>query len=812
MGEGRCFVRLTILTLDTRRATKPSQIINRPSPPSKPVAVDREGSALSRLAYIKVENDALLLHWETPETDGGTPISGYILEKSEGDGDLWVRVNLVPIKDTEYAVANLIGGREYRFRVSAENAVGMSDPSAPSEVVSISTDQEATEPHFLKELRDVTAVEGHRVEFVVDIIGTPPPDITWYKDGFEIYDTKRFEFIADGDRYLLVLKEAKITDAGDIRVRATNRVGVAASQAVLHIQAPPRISLPPQYEQGLIFDTDELIRLRVPYTGRPQPMATWAHNGKQIELDDRHTMDVSEKYATLKIAGACRLDKGMYALNLVNPQGIDNVSFFVTVTDRPDPPSIPVVTDISGQSVTLRWDPPQDDGGCRISNYIVEYFRVGWDVWLKGASSRITWTQLNDLIVGSEYRFRVKAENAYGVSEAGEECEPVLIDDTKSPSGSFEYETYKSTTAVGSSLPKDTSTLLKEESSSFEYGSSEIGSSEGGVDSAERMRLHGLGASDEVESSLGGSSGREPSLDLGSSSDKPPSFDYGVSLERGASYELDSSLDRGPSFDIGSSMERGSSFEGGETPGRYKSLFVSSSAEQDESETPLEATKSRVARGSYEMGDSEDIGSMERGEVYQEDFQLGARDSLEFGGSAGEPIKLGVSEGESLDIGGSMESEEPPLPPPRLPRRGGRSPALPPTVGSGWSPTPTRRKRRSKAEVFSDDRSTPMDYEESQEGIPATPPPRHRRRQGSGASQDSLETPMEVGTSSQWTTETTAPSTADDESVLAAPDSTPSPTVDDTSLTARMEAVTVASGGEAVLVVSLENIQVAKIT
>lgn len=39
-----------------------------------------------------------------------------------------------------------------------------------------------------------------------------------------------------GDRYSLVLKEAKLQDEGDIRVRATNRVGVASSQATLIVQ------------------------------------------------------------------------------------------------------------------------------------------------------------------------------------------------------------------------------------------------------------------------------------------------------------------------------------------------------------------------------------------------------------------------------------------------------------------------------------------------------------------------------------------------------------------------------------------------
>lgn len=63
------------------------------------------------------------------------------------------------------------------------------------------------------------------------------------------------------------------------------------------------------------------------------------------------------------------------------------------------------------------------------------WLQVGWDVWLKAASSRITWTQLTDLIVGSEYRFRIKAENAYGVSDPSGESQQVLIEEAKSTEG-----------------------------------------------------------------------------------------------------------------------------------------------------------------------------------------------------------------------------------------------------------------------------------------------------------------------------------------------------------------------------------------
>lgn len=84
-----------------------------------------------------------------------------------------------------------------------------------------------------------------------------------------------------------------------------------------------------------------------------------------------------------------------------------------------------------GRSITLAWNTPEDDGGCKIGNYIVEYYRIGWNVWLKAATTRQLTTILGDLIEGSEYKFRIKAESPYGVSEPSEESELIFIPDPK---------------------------------------------------------------------------------------------------------------------------------------------------------------------------------------------------------------------------------------------------------------------------------------------------------------------------------------------------------------------------------------------
>lgn len=61
--------------------------------------------------------------------DGGAKIMGYILEKQQKGEDKWERCNdfLVPV--LSYTIRGLTEGKNYMFRVKAENAAGISEPS-----------------------------------------------------------------------------------------------------------------------------------------------------------------------------------------------------------------------------------------------------------------------------------------------------------------------------------------------------------------------------------------------------------------------------------------------------------------------------------------------------------------------------------------------------------------------------------------------------------------------------------------------------------------------------------------------------------
>lgn len=346
----------------------------------------------------------------------------------------WSRANQQLIQFTELAVSGLEPGWRYQFRVIAENAVGHSDPSEPSDPLTVTLQKPTSTlsaPKFSVELEDVGGIENEKVEFKVRFIGTPIPQISWFKDGFEIFSSRRAKIITDCNTSTLIFYQASLTDEGEIKCTATNRVGYSFTKAKLTIEAPPKIRLPRQYEDGLIIEAEEVIRLKVGLAGRPSPIVEWSHNGELIENNQRYEIITTDKNSTLKISNTNRSDRGEYNLRAINDLGEDSTAFLVTVTSRPMPPGKVLVNILLGNTVTLSWGPSEDDGGCKIGNYIVEYYRIGWGVWLKAATCRTLAVTLNDLIPGSEYKFRVKAENPYGVSDASLESDTLFVPDIK---------------------------------------------------------------------------------------------------------------------------------------------------------------------------------------------------------------------------------------------------------------------------------------------------------------------------------------------------------------------------------------------
>lgn len=68
--------------------------------------------------------------WDSPDSDGGSPITGYIIEKRDVSRATWVKAGSVTADVKEFKAGNLFEGATYSFRVFAENKVGPSQTAA----------------------------------------------------------------------------------------------------------------------------------------------------------------------------------------------------------------------------------------------------------------------------------------------------------------------------------------------------------------------------------------------------------------------------------------------------------------------------------------------------------------------------------------------------------------------------------------------------------------------------------------------------------------------------------------------------------
>lgn len=79
--------------------------------------------------------DTMNVSWRKPNSDGGSPIIDYIIEKQEATKSTWDRIASVTAGVTSYTANYLLPDKQYRFRVIARNKVGHSEPGYGPSVI-----------------------------------------------------------------------------------------------------------------------------------------------------------------------------------------------------------------------------------------------------------------------------------------------------------------------------------------------------------------------------------------------------------------------------------------------------------------------------------------------------------------------------------------------------------------------------------------------------------------------------------------------------------------------------------------------------
>lgn len=439
------------------------------------------------LEVTDVKKDSMVLTWEPPSADGGSPITGYIIEKHDKEGVRWIRCNRKNITGLTFKVRGLLESHSYEFRVAAENTVGIGEPSAATvyyqasdpifrpgpphnprvtdttktsaflswgkptldggceiqgyiveccHVTETKAETEASSEPLTEAPAEPAATGGHAEEW---IMCTPPTGVK--KTIFEVLNLK------ENHQY-------------KFRVCAVNKVGVgehadvSGAVFVKEKEEEPDLDIDPELRKIMTISAGASIRLFIPIKGRPSPLIKWDKDG--AALKETAQIEMTSSYTSLVIDKVCRMDSGKYTVTAENASGIKSAFVVVRVLDTPGAPINLKVMEITNHSVTLAWDPPLLDGGSKIKNYIIEKRESTRKTYAAVATNchTLSW-KIEPLQEGCSYYFRVLAENAHGVGLPAVTADPVKVSEVpQSPKNLIVTDQTKSSISLAWEKPE----------------------------------------------------------------------------------------------------------------------------------------------------------------------------------------------------------------------------------------------------------------------------------------------------------------------------------------------------------------------
>uniref|UniRef100_A0A8V5GG56 Uncharacterized protein n=1 Tax=Melopsittacus undulatus TaxID=13146 RepID=A0A8V5GG56_MELUD len=388
-----------------------------------------------------ITKDSMIVVWERPASDGGSEILGYVLEKRDKEGIRWTRCNKRLISELRYRVTGLIENHDYEYRVSAENAAGLSEPSPPS--------------IYYKACDPIYKPGPPNNPKVVDVTRSSV-FLSWgkpiYDGGSEIqgYIVEKSD-VSDGEWAICTpptgiknthMEVEKLVEKHEYKFRicAVNKAGVGehadvpGTVIVEEKMEAPDLDLDMELRKIVNVRAGGSLRLFVPIRGRPTPEVKWGKMDGDIR--EAAIIDTTSSFTSLVLDNVNRFDTGKYTLTLENSSGTKSAFVSVRVLDTPSAPVNLKIREITKDSVSLSWEPPLLDGGAKIKNYIIEKREATRKAYAAVVTNchKTSW-KVDQLQEGCYYFFRISAENEYGIGLPAETSDPIKVAEVPQPPG-----------------------------------------------------------------------------------------------------------------------------------------------------------------------------------------------------------------------------------------------------------------------------------------------------------------------------------------------------------------------------------------
>uniref|UniRef100_A0A8D2CLV2 non-specific serine/threonine protein kinase n=1 Tax=Sciurus vulgaris TaxID=55149 RepID=A0A8D2CLV2_SCIVU len=299
----------------------------------------------------------------------GNPTPHVSWEKDRQPVEAGARFRLAQDGDIyRLTILDLALGDSGQYVCRARNAIGEAFAA-----VGLQVDAEAAcaeqAPHFLLRPTSIRVREGADATFSCRVRGSPPPAVSWSKDGRRLGapDAPRVRVEEQGEASALRIRAARPRDGGTYEVRAENPLGAASAAAALVVDSDTEAASPPGASTAALLahlqqrreamraegvpasppsagtrtctvTEGKHARLSCYVTGEPKPETVWKKDGQLVTEGRRHVVyeDAQENFV-LKILFCKQSDRGLYTCTASNLVGQTYSSVLVVVRE----PTVP---------------------------------------------------------------------------------------------------------------------------------------------------------------------------------------------------------------------------------------------------------------------------------------------------------------------------------------------------------------------------------------------------------------------------------------------------------------------------------------
>ncbi|XP_033842327.1 myosin light chain kinase, smooth muscle [Periophthalmus magnuspinnatus] len=366
-----------------------------------------------------------------PEKNGETPVKTAEKEK-----------------DSKVAVNNCVDGGHREKKAAVGGGAGVGGGKGPE---------------FKEKLSDVTVLDGQRLRLQCRLADPAGATVTWTLDGKVIKASKFIVLANEGGLCSLTIDKALPEDEGQYKCITENSTGKSECSCMVLVddpaenspadkkskkatptsesearikkptpKTPPKQALPPQilqFPEDMKILAGEKVEILCKFSGAPPINCTWLKFRKPIQEGASDiSIESTDSSSRLTISSGQQEHCGCYTVELRNSYGLRQAALNLTIVDKPDPPAkVPAASDIRRASLTLSWYGPTYDGGSAVQSYNLEIWDSIGKEWKHLVSCNSTSYNVQNLLPERQYKFRVRAENIYGVGEPSAESEAVTV-------------------------------------------------------------------------------------------------------------------------------------------------------------------------------------------------------------------------------------------------------------------------------------------------------------------------------------------------------------------------------------------------